>query len=105
VAEEYALREVHHVPDAACSTARGRVCAFLFLGSTGFSRRTSAANGPIMGYTQWMLVQQSDLTFRFVAERRYADFYAGRGTLPQARPAEVRPSKLCFTSSNAPRER
>jgi hypothetical protein len=43
-----------------------------------------------MGYTQWMLVQQSDLTFRFVTERRYADFHAGRGTLPQVRPAEVR---------------
>ena len=43
-----------------------------------------------MGYTQWMLVQESDVTFRFVGERRYGDFYAGRGTLPQVRPAEVR---------------
>ena len=43
-----------------------------------------------MGYTQWLLVQQSDLTFRFVTERRYADFWAGRGTLPQAQPGEVR---------------
>lgn len=43
-----------------------------------------------MGYTQWMLVQHSDLTFRFVTERRYGDFYAGRGTLPLVRPGEVR---------------
>jgi hypothetical protein len=43
-----------------------------------------------MGYTQWMLVQQSDLTFRFVTDRCYGEFYAGRGTLPPVRPAEVR---------------
>src|SRR4051812_3481953 len=50
----------------------------------------SANNGLTMGYTQWMLVQQSDLAFRFVTESRYAEFHAGRGTLPQVRPAEVR---------------
>lgn len=43
-----------------------------------------------MGYTQWMLVQQSDLTFQFVTDRRYREFHAGRGILPQVRPAEVR---------------
>ena len=43
-----------------------------------------------MGYTQWILVQQSDLAFGFVTDRRYADFHAGRGPLPQVRPAEVR---------------
>jgi hypothetical protein len=43
-----------------------------------------------MGYTQWMLVQQSDLTFQFVAESRYAEFWSGRGTLPQVQPEEVR---------------
>jgi hypothetical protein len=43
-----------------------------------------------MGYTQWLLVQQSDLTFRFVTESRYGEFHAGRGSLPQVRPADVR---------------
>ena len=43
-----------------------------------------------MGYTQWLLVQQSDLTFQFVTESRYGEFHAGRGSLPQVRPADVR---------------
>jgi hypothetical protein len=47
-----------------------------------------------MGYTQWMLVQQPDLTFQFVSARRYAEFHAGRGTLPQVRPGEVRTVEL-----------
>jgi hypothetical protein len=51
---------------------------------------TSAGDGPTMGYTQWLLVQHSDLTFRFVSERRYVDFWNGRGPLPQAHPGEVR---------------
>ena len=43
-----------------------------------------------MGYTQWMLVQHLDLTFRFVSESRYAEFWFGRGTLPQVQPEAVR---------------
>ena len=43
-----------------------------------------------MGYTQWLLVQQSDLAFRFVTESRYGEFHAGRGNLPQIWPGEVR---------------
>ena len=42
-----------------------------------------------MGYTRWLLVQQSDLRFQFVSERRYEEFYGGYGTLPQAWPGEV----------------
>jgi hypothetical protein len=55
---------------------------------------TSDGNGSTMGYTRWMLVQQPDLTFRFVTEGRYADFYAGRGTLPQVWPGEVRTTEV-----------
>ena len=43
-----------------------------------------------MGYTQWILVQQSDLTFRFVADSRYGNFRVGRAALPQVVPGEVR---------------
>jgi hypothetical protein len=43
-----------------------------------------------MGYTQWILVQQPDLTFRFVADSRYGNFHAGRAGLPQVTPGEVR---------------
>lgn len=43
-----------------------------------------------MGYTQWILAQHSDLTFRFVADSRYGNFHAARATLPQVEPGEVR---------------
>jgi len=43
-----------------------------------------------MGYTQWILVQEPDRTFRFVTLRRYARFHAGLATLPQIESGEVR---------------
>jgi len=43
-----------------------------------------------MGYTQWILVQDSDLAFGFLPERRYAAFHAGNAPLPHVRPGEVR---------------
>jgi hypothetical protein len=43
-----------------------------------------------MGYSQWTLVQDSDLAFGFLPDRRYAAFHAGNAPLPQARPGEVR---------------
>jgi len=43
-----------------------------------------------MGHTQWFLVQQPDLTFRFVGESRFGNFRIGRADLPQALPGEVR---------------
>jgi hypothetical protein len=55
-----------------------------------YYRGNSPDDGPIMGYTQWMLVQQPDLAFRFVSERRYAEFWTGRGVLPQAIAGEAR---------------
>ena len=48
-------------------------------------RRTAST----MGYTQWLLVQQSDGSFKFVSDARYADFHAGRTALQQAKPGEV----------------
>jgi hypothetical protein len=43
-----------------------------------------------MGYTQWNLVQDSDLAFGFLPDRRYAAFHAGNAPLSQVRPGEVR---------------
>jgi hypothetical protein len=43
-----------------------------------------------MGYTQWILLQDSDLAFGFLPDRRYATFHAGNAPLPQVRPGEVR---------------
>ena len=43
-----------------------------------------------MGFTHWLVIQQADLTFRFVSEARYVEFWNGRGALPQMQPGEVR---------------
>ena len=43
-----------------------------------------------MGYTQWILVQDSDLAFGFVPDRQYGAFHAGNLPLQQVRPGEVR---------------
>ena len=58
------------------------------------SREPPPATARPMGYTHWLLVQQSDLTFQFVTDSRYGEFHAGRGTLPQARSGEVRTVEL-----------
>ena len=43
-----------------------------------------------MGFTQWFLVQQPDLTFRFVGEGRFISFRLGKATLPEVQFGEVR---------------
>jgi hypothetical protein len=43
-----------------------------------------------MGYTQWILLQDSDRAFGFLPNRRYSAFHAGNAPLPQVRPGEVR---------------
>jgi len=43
-----------------------------------------------MGFTHWFFVQLPDLTWRYVGEGRYNEFWLGRTTLPQVQPGEVR---------------
>src|SRR5215831_17071939 len=53
-----------------------------------------------MGYTQWILVQDSDLAFGFVPDRLYAGFHAGSLPLQQVRPGEVRTVEVVLYLEN-----
>ena len=54
----------------------------------------------IMGYTQWILVQDSDLAFGFVPDRQYGGFHAGNLPLQQVRPGEVRTVEVVLYLEN-----
>jgi hypothetical protein len=43
-----------------------------------------------MGYTHWFFVQLPDLTFRYVGEGRFMNFWIGKAMLPQVQPGQVR---------------
>lgn len=53
-----------------------------------------------MGYTQWILVQDSDLAFGFVPDRQYGAFHAGNLPLQQVRPGEVRTVEVVLHLEN-----
>jgi len=53
-----------------------------------------------LGYTQWILVQDSNLAFGFLPDRRYAAFHAGNAQLPQVRPGEVRTAEVLLRLEN-----
>jgi len=53
-----------------------------------------------MGYTQWILVQDSDLAFGFVPDSQYEAFHAGNLPLQQVRPGEVRTVEVVLHLEN-----
>jgi len=60
----------------------------------------SGRTDEFMGYTQWILVQDSELAFGFVPDRLYGGFHAGSLPLQQVRPGEVRTVEVVLYLEN-----
>lgn len=87
---EKEVLEPKHAFDSSEQGPPGLCCAPVNRGRTG----------KFMGYTQWILVQDSSMAFGFVPDRQYGGFHAGNLPLRQVRPGEVRTVEVVLYLEN-----